>query len=87
MANSTWTMNETQRQFVEVLGNYENGVTLFELGLAGYNFKSGSINTLITKGVVRTDGEREFQCDVVYNGTVVGHTTRKGVIYMLVNRE
>ena len=87
MANSTWTMNETQRQFVEVLGNYENGVTLFELGLAGYNFKSGSINTLITKGVVRTDGEREFQCDVVYNGVVVGHTTRKGAIYTLVNRE
>ena len=87
MANSTWTMNETQRQFVEVLGNYENGVTLFELGLAGYNFKSGSINTLITKGVVRTDGEREFQCDVVYNGVVVGHATRKGAIYMLVKGE
>lgn len=87
MANSTWTMNETQRQFVEVLGNYENGVTLFELGLAGYNFKSGSINTLITKGLVCTDGDREFACDIVYNGAVVGHTTKVGKVYRLVQRD
>ena len=87
MANSTWTMNDTQKQFVEVLKGYENGVTLFELGLAGYNFKSGSINTLITKGVVCTDGEREFKCDVVYNGTVVGSVTKTGKVYMLVKGE
>ena len=87
MANKTWTMNETQKQFIEVLKNYENGVTLFELRLAGYDFKSGSINTLITKGLVCVIGEREFKCDVVYNGVVVGSVTKTGKVYMPICRD
>ena len=82
---NTWKMNDTQKQFMEVVGTYENGVTIFELKLAGYNFASGSINTLITKGLVTTDAEkREFECDVVYNGVKVGTVKKSGVVYRVV---
>ena len=84
MAQNTWKMNETQKAFVEVLGNYPDGVTMFELKLAGHNFKTGAVNTLITKGLVVTDGERDFACDVVYNGSVVGKVTKTGKVYKLV---
>ena len=87
MANKTWSMNDTQRQFVEVLKNYDNGITLFELKLIGREFKTGSINTLITKGYVVTDGEKDFTCDVVYNGVVVGKVTKSGKVYKLVQKD
>ena len=87
MANKTWKMNDTQKQFVETLENYENGATLFELKLAGKEFKSGSINTLISKGVVEIDGEREYVCDIVYNGVVVGKITKTGKVYRLVRKD
>ena len=87
MANKTWKMNETQTQFVETLKNYENGVTLFELKLAGKEFKSGSINTLISKGIVEIDGEREFNCDIVFNGVTVGKITKTGKVYRLVRKD
>lgn len=87
MAQKTWTMNAIQKDFVEVLKSYENGITLFELKLAGKEFKTGSINTLISKGIVEIAGEKEFACEVVYNGQVVGKATKTGKIYKLVNRD
>ena len=87
MANKTWKMNDTQKQFVETLESYENGATLFELKLAGKEFKSGSINTLISKGIVEIDGEREYLCDIVYNGVVVGKITKIGKVYKLVRKD
>ena len=87
MANKTWKMNETQTQFVETLGTYENGATLFELKLDGKEFKSGSINTLISKGIVEIAGEREYVCDIVYNGVVVGKITKTGKVYKLVRKD
>lgn len=85
---NNWTMNDTQKQFMEVVGHFPNGVTIFELKLAGYDFKSGSINTLITKGLVTTDAEkREFECDVVYNGVKVGTTKKSGVVYRVVTKD
>lgn len=87
MANKTWKMNDTQKQFVETLESYENGATLFELKLAGKEFKSGSINTLISKGIVEVDGEREYLCDIVYNGVVVGKITKTGKVYKLVRKD
>ena len=83
MAQKTWTMNETHKAVMEVLAQYVEGVTMFELKLAGKEFKTGSINTLITKGLVVTDGEREFECEVVYNGVVVGKVTKTGKVYRL----
>ena len=87
MANKTWKMNDTQKQFVETLESYENGATLFELKLAGKEFKSGSINTLISKSIVKIDGEREYDCDIVYNGVVVGKITKTGKVYKLVRKD
>ena len=87
MANKTWKMNDTQKQFVETLESYENGATLFELKLDGKEFKSGSINTLISKGIVEVDGEREYLCDIVYNGVVVGKITKTGKVYRLVRKD
>lgn len=87
MANKTWKMNDTQKQFVETLESYENGATLFELKLAGKEFKSGSINTLISKGIIEIDGEREYVCDIVYNGVVVGKITKTGKVYRLVRKD
>ena len=83
-STSTWTPNATQKQFMELVGSYENGVTMFELKLAGYEFKTGSVNTLLTKGLVVTDAEeREFQCDVMYNGVKVGTVKKTGKVYRL----
>lgn len=87
MANKTWSMNDTQKDFVAVLKDYENGITLFELKLAGKEFKSGSVNTLISKGIVEITGEREFVCDIVFNGVIVGKSTKTGKIYKLVQKD
>ena len=83
MAKQVWTMNETQKAFVEVLKNHPEGVTLFELALEGITFKTGAINPLLTKEIVVNAGERKYACDVVYNGKVVGHVTKTGAIYKL----
>lgn len=89
MANSTktWSMNDTQKNFVSVLSNFADGITLFELKLEGKDFKTGSINTLISKGIVEIAGEKEFACDVVFNGKVVGRMTKTAKIYKLVQKD
>ena len=84
MAKSTWTMNDTQKAFMAEVSKYADGVTIFELKLAGHDFKSGSINTLISKGYVEVVGDREFPCEVMYHGIVVGKTTKTGKIYKAV---
>ena len=83
-STNTWTPNATQKHFMELVGSYENGVTMFELKLAGYNFKTGSVNTLLTKGLVVTDAdERVFECDVMYNGVKVGTVKKSYTVYRL----
>ena len=86
MANkTTWTMNDTHKAFVkEVIAAGKNGITLFELKMAGKEFKSGAVNTLKTKGIVKTlDEPRVFECDVVYNGVKVGTTKKTGVVFVI----
>lgn len=85
--NKTWTMNDTQKDFVAVLKDNADGITLFELKLAGKVFKTGSINTLITKGIVEIVGEKQFECDIVFKGVVVGKQTKTGKIYKLVKQD
>lgn len=86
MANQ-FKLNPTQIAFLNAIANYAEGVTLFELKLAGQEFKTGSINCLIGKGYVEVVGDREFACDIVYNGVVVGHSTKSGKIYKLVRKD
>lgn len=79
--NKTWTMNENQKAFVEELKARGGEATLFEMKLEGKVFKTGTINALITKGVVEITGEREYACEVVYNGITVGKVTKTAKVY------
>ena len=87
---SKWEMNDTQKKFVAVLREnselYPDGMTLREIKkVAGLEFKTGSINTLTSKGIVSTDGEkRTFVADIVYDGEVIGHKTYNDTVYKLV---
>ena len=87
MATKTnWTANETQKRFMEILGENPDGMTLREIKKAyGVEFKTGAINTLKTKGLVATlETKREFVADIVYDGEVIGHKTYADTIYKLV---
>lgn len=79
--NKTWTMNENQKAFVEELNARGGEATLFEMKLEGKVFKTGTVNTLITKGIVEITGEREYACEVVYNGVTVGRVTKTAKVY------
>ena len=63
MANNSknWTPNPTQTKFLEVLKAHEGEeLTLEEINaLTGENFKSGSINALVTKGLVAHGNDKE----------------------------
>ena len=85
----SWEMNDTQKSFVNILkeneGAYPDGMTLREIKkVSGIAFKTGSINTLKSKGIVSTDGKREFVADIVYDGEVIGHKTYSDTVYKLV---
>ena len=82
-SNKSWKMNETQTAFVKALSAYENGATMLDLSMAGMSFSTGSINCLLTKGIVVNAGKRDYECEVVYNGVVIGKDTRKLTIYKL----
>ena len=57
----TWTPNETQRDFMKGLADAPDGLTLAEINAKlGKEIKTGSINTLLTKGLVIADGEHEI---------------------------
>ena len=60
----TWTPNETQKLFMDILGNADGALTLAEVSqLAGKEIKSGAINTLIAKGLVISNPKsREIVC-------------------------
>jgi hypothetical protein len=87
MAKSTWTPNETQKAFMAELASRPEGATIFELKLEGKDFKTGSINTLITKGLVVNVETKYYECEVVYNGTVVGKVSKPSAVYKLVGRD
>lgn len=84
----TWEMNENQKAFVQALRDNGGKATLFELNyLKGYAFKSGSVNTLIKKGIVKADDEVTYECDVIYNGVKVGAVKKTAKVYELVSND
>ena len=88
MANKTWEINETQKAFLNALKENGGKATLFELNyFKGYAFKSGAINTLISKGLVLADEKVEYACDVVYNGVKVGSVKKTATVYELVQKD
>lgn len=83
-----WEMNDTQKEFVKILRENPDGLTLREIKKNyGKEFKSGSINTLASKGIVNTDGIRTFVADIVYDSEVIGHKTYNDTVYKLVVAE
>lgn len=83
-----WEPNDTQKEFVNILKENPDGLTLREIKKNyGKEFKSGSINTLASKGIVNTDGTRTFVADIVYDGEVIGHKTYNDTVYKLVVAE
>lgn len=86
MAQTTWTPNETQTRFMKILGENPDGMTLREIkSRYGVEFKTGSINTLLSKGkVAKADGTRDFVADIVYNGEKIGEKSYHDTIYVLV---
>lgn len=85
MANAKWSPNDKQKQFLEVLKGAESPMTLAEVSeVVGYEVKSGSINTLIGKGLVVTN-DTEIECLIVRkdNGKVVGQTKKVVKAYAL----
>ena len=65
-----WTPNANQKKFLEVVSKEPH--TLAELGkLAGCEFKTGTVNTLVKKGLMTCyKNEREIVC------SCCGHKTK-----------
>lgn len=56
MAQKVWTMNDTQKDFMDTLKEFGRAVTLMEIeAVTGKVFKTGTINTLVAKELVRTE--------------------------------
>ena len=78
-----WTANAKQKEFMEVLGNYENGATLTDIAIdTGKKFATGTINTLVSKGLVKTE-DTVRTADIVYRGVVIGQKNDKVKTYKL----
>lgn len=87
MANSKWEMNAVQKDFVAVLKGYENGATLKDIELdTGKAFKTGSVNTLIAKGIVEAV-DSEVMVSIVYRGVEIGQVKKAWKIYKLVQKD
>lgn len=55
----TWEPNPTQKKFLETVKEHPN-CTLAELSeIAGVKFTSGCINTLVAKGLINNESEKE----------------------------
>lgn len=83
MAEKTWQPNETQKDFMETLKGYPDGATLKDIELdTGKVFKTGAINTLVSRGLVEaSDGE--FSVNKVYRDKVIGSIKMSWKIYKL----
>jgi hypothetical protein len=83
----TFTPNENHVAFLNALKENGGAATLFELNyFKGYNFKPGAINTLKAHGYVTVEDGEGYDCEVVYNGVVVGHTHKPAKVYKLTGK-
>ena len=84
---TNWQPNEKQKLFLGALKKADGkALTLAEISKSvGVEIKSGSINTLIGKGIVQTE-DVSYECNVVRkdNGEVVGSTKKSVKAYKLV---
>ena len=91
MANKNtnkWQMNANQKEFVKILSENKEGITLFDIkSKYGKEFKSGAINTLKGKGIIDTDTKIKVKYDKVYNGVVIGTGTVNWTVYKLIDND
>lgn len=82
-AKKDWAPNEVQKEFMEVLANLGHPATLAEVNaVSGKEFKSGSVNTLVTKGLVETEDVEVAYTETKtfdFNGVKVETSTEKKV--------
>ena len=77
-----WTANAKQADFMAVLKNYENGATLTDIAIdTGKQFATGTINTLVSKGLVSTTDADGLTAYIVYHGVVIGSKKLAWKIY------
>ena len=82
-----WQPNETQKEFMNILKENPDGITLKDIELTyGKKFATGSTNTLITKGYVDGTAEIQVKCDLVYKGVVIGNSTKTWKVYKLTEK-
>jgi hypothetical protein len=85
-----WTPNDTQKEFIEILKNHPDGITMKDIELQyGKKFATGSVNILLDtengKGYV--DGQDiDVKVDLVYKDTVIGTTTKHWKLYKLTEK-
>lgn len=78
-----WSANAKQKDFMEVLGTYENGATLTDIAIdTGKQFATGTINTLVSKGLVVAEDFVRVS-EVVYRGVVIAEKKDKVKRYHL----
>ena len=83
MAEKIWQPNETQKDFMETLRNYPDGISLKDIELdTGKVFKTGAINTLVSRGLVEA-ADGEFSVNLVYRDRVIGSVKKPWKIYKL----
>lgn len=85
MTQTTWTPNEKQKLFLGALADGKV-LTLSEISaIVNQEIKSGSINSLIGKGLVETE-DVIYDCDIIRkdNGQKVGSVKKKVKAYKLV---
>lgn len=78
-----------QKDFINTLKAYPDGVTLLEIRLdTGKEFKTGSINCLTRAGLVAVSADKKaFECDIVYKGVTIGKTSKPYSVYTLTSKE
>lgn len=78
-----WSPNATQKAFLETLADYPDGTTLSDIKIdKGVEFKTGSINTLVSHKLVITSDTTRVS-DIVYRGVVIGSKTDNVKLYRL----
>jgi len=79
-----WTPNETQKDFMNILKENPDGITLKDIELKyGKTFKTGSLNTLLGKELVDGSQKVQVKVDLVYKGVVIGNITKEWTSYKL----
>lgn len=78
-----WAPNANQKAFMEIVASYEKGASLKDIEIdKGVEFKSGAINILVTKGLVKSVDSVRVS-DIVYRGVKIGEKKDNVKVYFI----